>query len=148
MGLLTLFLAGKLHLWRHIPSGAKGWLCVVPLSAATLIAISRVMDYRHHATDVIAGGLLGLIVAYTSYRRYFPALSSPRAHQCWLPGELDPTESSGRGMPVVLDEVGRSRGGWDDAEASVGLTSLRGRPDEMRREDSEMSRAGNLGSSK
>lgn len=39
----------------------KSWLLLAPLSCATLVAVSRTMDYRHHATDVIAGAVIGLL---------------------------------------------------------------------------------------
>ena len=32
------------------------------------MAISRTEDYRHHATDVIAGSLLGIFIAWFTYR--------------------------------------------------------------------------------
>jgi len=41
-----------------------------------MIAISRCEDYRHDVWDVTCGSLLGLGVAYLSYRRYYPALRS------------------------------------------------------------------------
>lgn len=57
---LSLYLAGKFHLF----SSRKGhagvvWVVIVPLVGATLVAISRTMDYRHHPTDVLAGGESG-----------------------------------------------------------------------------------------
>ncbi|KAL6960955.1 Phosphoric monoester hydrolase [Sarracenia purpurea var. burkii] len=49
-------------------------LCIVflPLLVATLVAISRVDDYRHHWEDVFAGGLLGITVATFCYLQFFP----------------------------------------------------------------------------
>ena len=35
---------------------------IVMIAAAFFVAVSRVMDYKHHPTDVIAGGLIGTIV--------------------------------------------------------------------------------------
>lgn len=85
LGFLTFFLAGKLHLFDKIGSGVKAWLCFAPLMGAALVAISRTMDYRHHATDVIAGSLLGLVTAYLSYRQYYPSLDDPRSHKPYTP---------------------------------------------------------------
>jgi len=39
-----------------------------------MIAISRVEDYRHDVWDVTAGSVLGSVMAYTQYRRYYPSL--------------------------------------------------------------------------
>jgi diacylglycerol diphosphate phosphatase/phosphatidate phosphatase len=41
-----------------------------------MIAISRLADYRHDVYDVTCGSLLGLFIAYFSYRRYYPSLCS------------------------------------------------------------------------
>jgi membrane-associated phospholipid phosphatase len=30
------------------------------------------MDYRHHPTDVIAGGLIGIGAGWWGYRQYYP----------------------------------------------------------------------------
>ncbi|EJD43722.1 PAP2-domain-containing protein [Auricularia subglabra TFB-10046 SS5] len=82
---LSFYLAGKLHLFDKIGSGLKAWFTIVPLMGAALVAISRTMDYRHHATDVLSGSLLGLTVAYFSYRQYFPPLNDPMSHRCYSP---------------------------------------------------------------
>jgi len=37
----------------------KGFVVMIPLLGAILVAISRIMDYRHHPWDVVFGGLLG-----------------------------------------------------------------------------------------
>lgn len=43
-------------------------LPLVPVLVAAYIAVSRLMDYRHHPTDVLAGATLGTVVAVTVYR--------------------------------------------------------------------------------
>jgi diacylglycerol diphosphate phosphatase/phosphatidate phosphatase len=40
------------------------------------------MDYRHHATDVIAGAIIGVISAWWGYRQYYPPLVSSKS---WRP---------------------------------------------------------------
>ncbi|SNX86169.1 related to DPP1 - diacylglycerol pyrophosphate phosphatase [Melanopsichium pennsylvanicum] len=82
---LSLYLAGKLHLFDRRGHAVTAWLCATPLMAATLIAVSRTMDYRHHATDVIAGALLGLVISYSSYKLYYPSLSHPQSHKPYSP---------------------------------------------------------------
>ena len=42
-----------------------------------MVAISRLDDYRHDFYDVTCGSILGLTVAYFSYRRYYPPLRAP-----------------------------------------------------------------------
>lgn len=49
---------------------------------ALLVALSRMADYRHDVYDISAGSLLGMLVAWFSYRRYFRGLRDGR---CDLP---------------------------------------------------------------
>jgi len=63
----------------------KAWISVVPLIGASLVAISRTMDYRHHWQDVLVGGLLGLVMAWFSYRQYYPPLADPLSHRPYSP---------------------------------------------------------------
>lgn len=63
-------------------------LVMIPSLGAALIAISRIMDARHHPFDVIFGSLLGIAVAYGSYRQYFPPIGEP-----WRKGRAYPIRS-------------------------------------------------------
>ena len=55
------------------------------------------MDYRHHATDVLAGGILGALVASLAYALYYPNLSHPDSHLPHLPVDpAAPLASEGR----------------------------------------------------
>lgn len=81
LGFLAFYLAGKLHLFDTRGYIIKAWMFIAPLVAATLVAISRTMDYRHHWQDVVTGSALGLLLAYFSYRQYYPHLASANAHQ-------------------------------------------------------------------
>ena len=68
----------------------KAIIVMVPVLAATLIAVSRIMDARHHPFDVITGSLLGVFTAWASYRQYFPSLAEP-----WKKGRAYPIRSWG-----------------------------------------------------
>lgn len=83
---ISLFIAGKLHIWDNRGEVWKTVFVIAPTLAAALIAISRIMDARHHPFDVITGGLLGIVCAWGSYRQYFPPLSD--------------TEAKGRAYPI------------------------------------------------
>ena len=65
-----------MHVFRPRTDLARVLLALAPLIGATLIAISRLEDYRHDVYDVTVGSVLGLFVAYFSYRRYYPGLKS------------------------------------------------------------------------
>lgn len=70
------FFAGQMHVFRPHTDLARVLLTLAPLIGAAMIAISRCEDYRHDVYDVTTGSLLGIFVAYFSYRRYYPGLSS------------------------------------------------------------------------
>lgn len=83
----------------------KAWISLVPFLAAALVAVSRTMDYRrtclsyyihlfsptHHSIrpdhwhDVLVGAALGAVLAYFSYRQYYPSLSSENSHRPYSP---------------------------------------------------------------
>lgn len=76
MTFLTLYLASKLVslFWDATPARyrlPKFVVTIAPLIVAGLVAASRVRENRHHPTDVIAGGLLGLFVAWGCFRIYY-----------------------------------------------------------------------------
>ena len=129
---LTLFIAGKVHLWDQVGSGIKAWFTVVPMTGAALVAISRTMDYRHHATDVLAGSLLGIGIAYMSYRQYFPPLDEPTAHLCYPP--LRHFSANRKDADTSRAE----REYHDDEETGFGLA--RDSNHEQRRESVELAR--------
>ena len=70
------FFAGQLHVFRPRSDLSHVLLALAPLIGAALIAISRLEDYRHDVYDVTVGSILGIVVAYFSYSRYYPPLHS------------------------------------------------------------------------
>ncbi|KAI0957258.1 hypothetical protein AcW1_005710 [Taiwanofungus camphoratus] len=108
LGFFSFYLSGKLHLFDHRGCALKVWAALTPFAAAALVAISRTMDYRHHATDVFAGSLLGVVAGYISYRQYYPPLASEYCHRPYSPRikreELLPTHhrtSSSTSAPLA-----------------------------------------------
>ncbi|KZP20753.1 PAP2-domain-containing protein [Athelia psychrophila] len=85
LGFLAFYMAGKFHLFDGRGHAAKTWVCLVPIAAASLVAYSRSMDYRHHWTDILTGCIVGLVFAYFSYRQYYPHLASPMSHRPYSP---------------------------------------------------------------
>ncbi|WVQ94820.1 hypothetical protein IAU59_001903 [Kwoniella sp. CBS 9459] len=85
MWYLILYLAAKMRINNRTGYTYKSWLLLAPLSCCSLITISRTMDYRHHATDVIAGSILGILGSWYSYRQYYPSLAHPQAYKPFSP---------------------------------------------------------------
>ncbi|KAF3761928.1 acid phosphatase/Vanadium-dependent haloperoxidase [Cryphonectria parasitica EP155] len=128
LGYLSLFVAGQVRLFvvggagGAVPQGdegeqvravyargdlARALLCLAPVLGAAMIAISRCQDYRHDVYDVCTGSLLGSVMAYWSYRRYWPRLGS------WHCSEPYPGPSNDVGGPLY----GRLR---DEEEGGTG----------------------------
>ncbi|EXJ95435.1 hypothetical protein A1O1_00556 [Capronia coronata CBS 617.96] len=78
LGYLALFLAGQLRVFRPHADLARALVVLAPLVGASLIAMSRLADYRHDVFDVTCGSLLGMAIAYLSYRRYYRPLKHPK----------------------------------------------------------------------
>ena len=97
---LSLYLAGKLHI---LDTKGEVWrllIVTIPMIGAGLIAVSRIMDARHHPFDVISGSLLGILVAWVSYRQYFPPLSEWRAK-----GRAYPIRSWGKPLSEINQSI-------------------------------------------
>ncbi|KAI0105018.1 phosphatidic acid phosphatase type 2/haloperoxidase [Nemania sp. FL0031] len=114
LGYLAFFLAGQLRIFRDKKGLGRALVCLVPLLGAAMIAISRCQDYRHDVYDVCVGSLLGITVAYWSYRRYWPRLSSRDCHEPYPTRAIDLEDREG--WQRVRDEeeggpiLGRSAG--------------------------------------
>ncbi|WWD20617.1 hypothetical protein CI109_105093 [Kwoniella shandongensis] len=80
LAFLSLYLAGKMHLWDVRGHRTRAWAALSPLLGGVMVAISRTEDNRHHWQDVLVGSLLGTFIAWVAYRTYYPALSHRECH--------------------------------------------------------------------
>lgn len=81
LGYVSFWLSAQLII-KHYQLGAwRSILAWIPCFGASLIALSRTEDYRHHFVDVIIGSILGYSIAYWSYFRYFPPLTHAKAYE-------------------------------------------------------------------
>lgn len=76
LGFAGFFLAGQWHIFDGEGATYRLVGSIVPFVIASMVAVTRIMDYRHHWQDVLAGSLLGLIISYLCYRLYFPPITS------------------------------------------------------------------------
>lgn len=118
------FLAGQMHVLRPGTDLGRFLISLVPLMGAALIAMSRLADYRHDVYDVSCGTLLGLVVAYFSYRRYYPSL---RSVHCDVPY----SRSDAGGFAKLADDEERHMQGsrprsreWGSADETHPLTEI------------------------
>ncbi|KAL7276942.1 hypothetical protein RUND412_000034 [Rhizina undulata] len=124
LGFLSFWLAGKLHLMDSRGEVWKTIVVMIPLLSAALVAVSRIMDARHHPFDVISGSLLGFFVAWASYRQYFPSLNEP-----WKKGRAYPARTWGTSSTERrkhLEEGDEAAGGLvagAEEEGKAGLTT-------------------------
>ncbi|KAJ5175806.1 uncharacterized protein N7482_001683 [Penicillium canariense] len=88
LGYLSLFFCGQMHVIRPWADLGRCLLAFFPLLCAALVAISRLDDYRHDVWDVTCGALLGMLISWFSYRRYYPALRSVRCDAPYDKSEL------------------------------------------------------------
>lgn len=54
---------------------------LIPLLAAALVSISRIVDYRHHWDDVLVGSLIGCLSAAVGYFYFCPLLKNDNLSQ-------------------------------------------------------------------
>ncbi|KAL8725111.1 MAG: hypothetical protein Q9166_007553 [cf. Caloplaca sp. 2 TL-2023] len=80
----------------------KTFIVMIPTLGAALIAVSRIMDARHHPFDVITGSMLGMVVAWGAYRQYFPPVT-----ESWRKGRAYPIRTWGAEpkRPVSADHT-------------------------------------------
>jgi len=78
---------------------------VIAISVATFTAVSRIMDYKHHPTDVLAGTLIGVTSQSLNFcvnQYYFYVNQTERTQEA-----LDNMEISDSNNPL-LDDEGRN----------------------------------------
>ncbi|RKP15092.1 phosphatidic acid phosphatase type 2/haloperoxidase [Piptocephalis cylindrospora] len=85
MTFLSLFLAGKLHIFDGRGLAIKAFICLLPLAAGLLVGATRLWDNRHHPVDIFIGGILGVLFAFFAYFQYYPHLSSRQCHRPFPP---------------------------------------------------------------
>ena len=47
---------------------------LIPALIAALVSISRLVDYRHHWDDILAGSLIGCAAAFTGFFYFYPLI--------------------------------------------------------------------------
>ncbi|KAF9904662.1 hypothetical protein EC991_002408 [Linnemannia zychae] len=85
---LSLWLAGKMHVFDRKGYSLKSVILMVPILTAILVTISRVEDYRHSPTDVGWGSIIGIFFAFFAYHQYYPSITTSRSHIPYPPRDF------------------------------------------------------------
>ncbi|KAK9475688.1 phosphatidic acid phosphatase type 2/haloperoxidase [Lipomyces japonicus] len=118
---LSLYFAGKVCLFDNKGEVWKMVLVLLPTLGASAIACSRILDKRHHGTDVLSGTILGIASAWISYRLYFPPLSATEREgrawsiRHWADSKVSPQPNNN---PSAYDDVDE-----EDEEHEIGLAT-------------------------
>jgi len=83
MTYLSLYLCGKFGLFRHNGGTVfKATIAMLPLAISAAIAVSRTRDYHHDFSDILAGTVLGVMMAVFAYFLNYPSLL---VGNCYVP---------------------------------------------------------------
>ena len=112
---LSLFLSARFGLF--IPMGHRRthtffiFLAFAPMILAGFVGATRVSDFRHRGSDVLAGTALGVIVALIVYRYWHPWVTDQSAAIPWDVLRMDKTEQrdSYDTMPMLPPNDGSRR---------------------------------------
>ncbi|KAJ2749087.1 hypothetical protein IWQ56_007306, partial [Coemansia nantahalensis] len=85
LAFLTLFLAGKLHVFDRQGHTYKPFVVFLPLLAAATVGATRLADHWHHPPDVLFGAAIGICTAAFSYGQYYPSIFSPSCDRPYDP---------------------------------------------------------------
>jgi len=138
LGYFSIWLAGKLHIMDNRGEVWKTMIVLTPILGAGMIAISRIMDARHHPFDVLSSSILGMFLAWVAYRQYFPSIydtsNKGRAYSIRKDWPGNPA-SEDRFRPTPVDEearVGSTRG---SASGAPVVAEVGGLYEQRRRSD-------------
>lgn len=76
----TLYAIRELNILGGVFFAHRALYAAAPVSFASLIAGSRIVENWHHWEDVLAGSFLGIIIAYCTFRLYFGTIERCKAH--------------------------------------------------------------------
>lgn len=113
LGFVSLFFAGQLRIFKHASGGrdlGRALFCLAPLLGAAMIAISRTEDYRHDVYDISVGSLIGMTIAYWSYRRHWPYLTSD---DCDEPYPASDSENSATWQQIRDEEEAGAQSSYE-----------------------------------
>lgn len=121
MVFLYLYLNGKLKVWSNYhPSMWKLVLLYAPILGAVLVGGSLTVDQSHNWYDILAGGTIGTIFAFSSYRMVYASIWDWRFNHIPLHRKMPLDHHLSAGS--FSDElVATHRAGWGSKRAHRGV---------------------------
>lgn len=93
MAFLSLYI---FHFWKigGVDSALDMVVVLTPVTFAAWVGATRVIDYYHNASDVVAGGLLGVAVAFLAFYVVFPWGKLPPLKHGRVTQQAEPADAS------------------------------------------------------
>jgi len=83
---VSLYLNAKLKLWGDLyPRSWKLFVVFFPILAATVLSLTRLLDYTHHWYDIMAGAIIGISFSFVAYRMQYYSIFNPENNHKLLP---------------------------------------------------------------
>lgn len=101
---LSLWLAGQTVATHQYTGSLRIIFSALPTLGATLVALSRTEDYRHHFVDVLIGSTIGLVIGYWSYFRLFPSLREPLSYKTLITIEEESSQTTSNNAYQMIEE--------------------------------------------
>lgn len=110
---LYLYLNAKLKVWSNYhPAYWKLIVTYIPVLGATLIAGALTIDEYHNWYDVVAGALIGTIMAFSAYRMVYASVWDFRNNHIPLMRNTAFTYGDGPHLDNFHDAVFTRKAGW------------------------------------
>jgi hypothetical protein len=111
---LSIWVNAKLKVLADYKS--RQWqqaLFALPILIALLISLSKISDHYHHWYDIIAGSLIGIFFAITSWRMMYCSVWNWRNNHIYLPYIFE-TDVATRQVPLRRDLTCIDFAGWQN----------------------------------
>lgn len=118
---LYLYLNAKLKVWSNYhPAYWKLIVTYMPILAATLIGGALTIDEFHNWYDVLAGAVIGTMMAFSAYRMVYASVWDFRFNHIPLVRHIPFTYGDGsHGFDGFRDAIWTRQAGWGNLETSL-----------------------------
>eukprot|EP00026_Physarum_polycephalum_P007598 Phypoly_transcript_07662.p1 GENE.Phypoly_transcript_07662~~Phypoly_transcript_07662.p1 ORF type:complete len:312 (+),score=16.63 Phypoly_transcript_07662:592-1527(+) len=102
---ISLYLNAKIKLFGpEYPHTWKLFVVFTPILAATVLSLSRMLDYTHHWYDILAGSLIGIAFAFAAYRMQYRSIFNPENNHILLPRRMAELQYAQTNYPTTYPQ--------------------------------------------